>query len=276
MCAYRIVSIEGTGDWKAKTKLADDLVRKSRIFWHLCKKIQKAKIATGTQRYHRLKTLDKLKTAESELRVIGREYEKHIRDIERKAKLTEERLQKRIEAFEGMKAQYEAKIKAQEKRRALDKFSYTGDLIRKTRINNKLRFAADRYNQYKLFLTKPIPRGRKWYNTNEVWLRYLVTFEELKIEKDLSNIDYYVLLSSMYFSQITAQLIMNRTGWANGTVTRAINRLVEKELLYKDGRYRYIPTHEAVAIAKNLTQAACNRSARTYFTEEVKPRKVIG
>lgn len=96
------------------------------------------------------------------------------------------------------------------------------------------------------------------------------------MEKELSNVDYYVLLSSLYFAHITNQIIVNRTGLANNTVTRAINRLVEKELLYKEGRYRYIPTHEAVAIAKNLTHEACNRSARTYFTEEVKPRKIIG
>lgn len=272
--AYRIVSIEGTGENWQGTKLADDLVRRSRIFWSMSKKILYAKSLAGTQRYHRLKTAEKLKQAEKDFKTATRDFQRHIKEVERKAKMDEVRLEKKVLRHKQTIKNTQKRVNASKWQREKDKRSYLGNMYKKNVRSGKLAIKANIYSKYQNFFTRPVPKGGFW-DSNEFWLRYIVTVEEMKMKNGLLNADYYVLLTSLYFDHITTGIIVNRTQWSVSTVRSAINRLVEKEYLYKDGTTRYIPTHKGINEAKKISINAKNKSMRSYFTEDIKPRQIV-
>ena len=81
---FTIKTIEGTGNSAQYYRIADHLVRNSRIFRHLCKRIYRLKGQVGLQRKYRLTNYYKLKDTKVEQRDFQREANKILKKAERK------------------------------------------------------------------------------------------------------------------------------------------------------------------------------------------------
>lgn len=264
--SYSVIKIEGSGDYASYTKLADDLIRRSKLYRHLCKKIWRAKTSAGSQKYHRLKTKEKLLQAEKEFNTAEREYISAIRKLNREVDKLNRRLEDRRERIKHLDNLIKHK----------DKF-YDRAIAQYRKVNANLKRDAFAYRKIKSFFVAPVSKvGTPFWNSNETWLRYIIAFEELKRDKKLNNVDYYIMMSSLYFSTITANRISKRLGMSISPILASIKRLVDQEYLYKSEKIgEYTATEKGVKIAKQITYAVRGKQRVTYFEEEPRPRKVI-
>lgn len=213
---FTIKTIEGFGDKAQYWRIANELVRGSRVFRSMSLKLYRQASQTGLQRryriLHRARYFDLLKTFKEYERDVNSEFKKQ---------------QKKIERLERELARYKDSYKAY-----LKKFLNTAANNRHhVKANNKLRSDSMNLRKVKEFLTLPLgwDRSESDKKRAELMLRALFGFKDLEGKGEITFSEMVYLSVGFQLDAFNRKNIQDRFGEdAARWFGRDIKKLIDK------------------------------------------------
>lgn len=195
---YTIVTVEGTGDRAAFYRVADHLVRGSRIYRHLCKKIYKAKATAGRNRMYsgnwRARYIDE-----------RREHREFVRQANKQFMLQEkkiEKLQKRVDDDKLQKKKLTDQVRSM--------YSTTRGIVN---TNKRLTKQMHDLKVSEATLTHKFKWGQNGFvEKAEFMLRSLIGYKELEVVNQIKFHEMMYLSMGMQMDAFGFEEVSSRFG----------------------------------------------------------------
>lgn len=252
---FSLVRVQGTGTKAQYTKIADDLVRKSRIFWRLCEKIHEAKRISGLHsrfREHHKKKYNELMS----------EFKKFEADCQRIFIQQEKKLVR--------KDQIIARRNLTIKRHILKFKKWAGNRRDVARTSKKLRDREANVENAERFFVKRI----RWHRQHpmmeekaEIHLRSIFGFHDLLETKQTTLLEFMYLCVGMQVAGFGKDDLTFRFGEERFLYfKRDIKNLISKGYFRRfDRKELYYITSEGKKKFMELNKYIIGRQHKAYW-----------
>jgi len=252
---FTIKTIVGTGENSQYVKLADDLIKRSSIYRHLCRKIFHKSKQNGLNVYHKNIYRNMYKGLMKEFKL----YERDTNRIFKKQEIRTKNLEKKIQTLQKINLNAHSKIRS---------------IQANARKQKKVVIASNSKNALVKRVEGFFSQEFSWRHSTiyfhkkvELMIRAIVGYKELENENKVSYYEFLYLAIGHQLDAFSKDQIMQRFGADMGkSFTREVNKLIKQGYIRRfDRKALFYVTDEGKARFTELTKSVFLRKFESYW-----------
>lgn len=252
---FTVFKVQGHGEKKDYYRACDTVIRNSRLFKYLMKKVLQKNIMAVSQAHFRAMWKERYMAQHKELQDFVKFSNKTIGAYEKKiAKLQQELAQ--------------AKLSRDRKKNIIDTERH-----RKRKLVENKRIAekdGSLYNNHLRFFTQPLFATQAYKRPAvraEYFLRAIITLKEHNDSGELNYNEFLILATGTHLKAFNKNDLVNRFGdEVQNWFTRTNGKMIEKGYVMRfERKDLYYLTDEGKAKLKNVLRLAVTRKMNTYW-----------